>query len=82
MSEIEKFGFNKDIQKKAKQYESHKLKLSLVVSGLSFLAIIVILQFEISKALKDFAAQYTSQEWMIIALFLLIGYIVKVVLKP
>ena len=75
MSDIEKFGFDKETQKRAKEYDRHKLKISLTVSTLSFLAIILILVTGISTALKDFVAQYTSVEWIIIALFLLIGYV-------
>lgn len=74
MSDIAKLGFDKEVQKRAKEYNWHRLKLSILVFALSFLAIILILKFEISTALKDFITQYTSMEWVIIALFLLIGY--------
>ncbi|MDY6964798.1 MAG: M48 family metallopeptidase [Halobacteriota archaeon] len=75
MSEIEELGFDINTQKRAKEYGLHKRKLSLVISTISFIAIIMILEFGITTALKAYVLQYTSDEWMVIALFMLIAYL-------
>lgn len=83
MSDLSELGFVEEIQKKAKEYAYHSMRRSVIVSSISLVGMILILQFGLTVTLKEFVSVYVSSEWAIIALFLSIVYlIIWVVMLP
>lgn len=72
---VEKYGFNKGLQEKAKEYQNVKLLVSMLEYAFLFAAGFLVLKFGISSGLKEFAFSYSSDVWLVTALYFLIGFL-------
>jgi len=72
---IERYGFDRNLQEKAKKYEGVKLLTSLCQYAFLFMAGFLTLAFGISAGLERFALNYTSDPWLVVALYFVIGFL-------
>ena len=72
---VEKYGFNKGLQEKARKYQNVKLLVSMLEYAFLFAAGFLVLQFGISSSLKEFAFSYSSDVWLATTLYFLIGFL-------
>jgi STE24 endopeptidase len=72
---IEQYGFNGSLQEKAKKYRRVKFLTSVFSYTLFFVAGLLTLQLSISVSLEKFAFSYTSDPWLVVALYFLLGFL-------
>jgi STE24 endopeptidase len=72
---IEQYGFNRSLQEKAKRYWNVKFLVSLLQYAFLFVAGFLTLELGISVGLERFALNYTSDPWLVVALYFLLGFL-------
>lgn len=72
---VEKYGFNKVLQEKARRYQNVKLLVSMLEYAFLFAAGFSALRFGISSGLKEFAFSYSSDVWLVTALYFSVGFL-------
>ncbi len=72
---VEKYGFNKASQEKAKKYQNAKLLVSTMEYAFLFALGFSVLQCGISSSLKELAFSYSSNVWLATALYFSIGFL-------
>lgn len=72
---IKQYGFNRNLQEKAKKYQGVKLLTSLCQYAFLFIAGFLTLAFGFSAGLERFALNLTSDPWLVVASYFIIGFL-------
>jgi len=72
---IEKYGFNRDLQEKARRYQNTKLLVLTLKYAFLFAAGFSVLKFGVSSGFKELVLSYSSDVWLATTLYFFIGFL-------